>query len=127
MGGPCRWGGTGRSWGAPRPWVTSKCRSWRCVALLVVVKVVAGAAEADMGEALWYKREFIGENRVRDPVTLGVVDVDVRLQPAVQPAVQPLGKQQQQNPHPSTAIYRSPADSQHACADALIVRRSCGS
>eukprot|EP01049_Picozoa_sp_SAG25_P000968 SAG25_NODE_37_length_19691_cov_19.319467_8_plen_75_part_00 len=28
-----------------------------------------------MGEAMWYKREFIGENRVRYPVTLGVVDV----------------------------------------------------
>eukprot|EP01047_Picozoa_sp_COSAG01_P141465 COSAG01_NODE_72509_length_252_cov_10.967320_1_plen_32_part_10 len=31
---------------------------------------------------MWYKREFIGANRVRDPVTLGVVDVDVRRQPA---------------------------------------------
>jgi hypothetical protein len=57
---------------------------------LVAVKVVAGAAEADMGEAMWYKREFIGENRVRYPVTLGVVDVDVRLQPAAQPAARPL-------------------------------------
>jgi hypothetical protein len=29
-------------------------------------------------------------NRVRDPVTLGDVDVDVRLQPAAQPAARPL-------------------------------------
>ena len=43
-----------------------------------------------MGEAMWYKREFICENRVRYPVTLGVVDVDVRLQPAAQPAARPL-------------------------------------
>eukprot|EP01047_Picozoa_sp_COSAG01_P040738 COSAG01_NODE_3448_length_6086_cov_4.407049_1_plen_109_part_10 len=41
-----------------------------------------------MREAMWYKREFIGANRVRDPVTLGVVDVDVRRQPAAQPAAQ---------------------------------------
>jgi hypothetical protein len=58
--------------------------------ITVAVKVVAGAAEADMREAMWYKREFICENRVRYPVTLGVVDVDVRLQPAAQPAARPL-------------------------------------
>ena len=58
--------------------------------ITVAVKVVAGAVEADMGEAMWYKREFIGENWVQYPVTLGVVDVDVRLQPTAQPAAQPL-------------------------------------
>eukprot|EP01049_Picozoa_sp_SAG25_P009192 SAG25_NODE_889_length_4913_cov_47.520980_3_plen_187_part_00 len=34
--GPCRWGGTGRSWGAPRPWLTGKCRSWSPVPLLAL-------------------------------------------------------------------------------------------
>ena len=61
---------------------------------------------------------------MRDPVTLGDVDVDVRHQPAAQPAAPLLDPQQQQNPHSSIAIHRSLADSQHACADALIVRTS---
>jgi hypothetical protein len=73
-----------------KPPVTEPRETGGEVTRSVAVKVVAGAAEADMGEAMWYKREFIGENRVRYPVTLGVVDVDVRLQPAAQPAAWPL-------------------------------------
>ena len=93
------------------------------------MKVDAGAAEADMREAMWYKREFIGANRVRDPVTLGVVDVGVHLQPAAQPAAQlldpPAAESGHANRHPSLA--RRLAACVRRRAHRTYVRRSCGS
>ena len=78
-----------------------------------------------MREAMWYKREFICENRVRYPVTLGSVDVDVRLQPAAQPAAQPLdpaaAESGHADRHPSLA---SPTRSMRAQTRSSYVRTS---